>query len=111
MTEEKVPFLIRPGQLIRVPRLAVKGTCRSYSLLYRVNEVRDKWFVRVTRLDQHAPKNPHTSLSMQWLWRGRVVGHQEVPSQLEWDDSLKSTYAWAKTYNLDYAAEMERKYG
>lgn len=90
----------------------MKGLCRPYSLLYRVNEVRDKYFVRVTRLDAHAPKNPHKSVSMQWLWRGKVVRTgMTVPPKLEWDSSLNSTYRWALVHNHRHARELEEKYG
>lgn len=109
---KNIEFLIRPGQLIRVPRTAVKGACGSYSLLYRVNDVRDKWHVRVTRLDQHAPKKPHTTVSMLWLWRGKVVrSGVEVPSRLLWDMPLSWQYEWALVHNPHWAQELEQEHG
>lgn len=109
---ENIEFLIRPGQIIRVPRTPVRGVCGCYSLLYRVNEVHTKWHVHVTRLDQHAPKDPHTSLGMSWLWRGKVVrSGVEIPSKLDWDPRISSTYKWALVHNRKYAQELEEEFG
>ncbi len=109
---ENIEFLIRPGQIIRVPRTPVRGVCGCYSLLYRVNEVQSKWHVRVTRLDQHAPKNANTYVGMSWLWRGKVVRSGiAVPPRLEWDPSLRSTYTWALIHNKRYAQELEEEFG
>ncbi len=105
-----VPFLIRPGQLIRIPRTAVKGACGCYSLLYRVNLARNNC-VWVTRMDRHAPKNPHVIVSNEWLWRGRVVGSIEVPAELEWNPVRRREWEWAKVHNRRYAEELERQYG
>jgi hypothetical protein len=103
-------LLLRPGHLVRIVRLCQKKTCVPYSLLYRVNELQGN-SARVTRLDQHAPENPNTFLSQEYLSRGKIVGQVEVPRRFGWDDSARREYEWAKEYNPRYAKELEVKYG
>jgi hypothetical protein len=97
---------------VRVKRTCQYGTCREYSLLYRINAIDNKWAVRATRLDQHAPNDPHVMVSTPYLNRGKIVRRNvEIPSRLEWDTPIADKYRWAVRHNPHYAEELKVKYG